>query len=96
MRDAHLIPADRRVDVEFSEFIADDLAMATRILSVAGLEVTERARSELTAYLAGNPRGKEGRVMYDLRGTSASTPPISTSASPSTSRPSLRSRTEVR
>ena len=23
---------------------------------------------ELTAYLAGNPRGKEGRVVYDLRG----------------------------
>ncbi len=68
VRDAHLIPAERRVDVEFSEFIADDLAMASKILSVAGLEITERARAELSAYLAGNPRGKEGRVLYDLRG----------------------------
>ena len=34
---------------------------------MAGLEVTEQARSELTTYLAGNPRGKEGRVIYDLR-----------------------------
>ena len=68
VRDAHLIPLERRVDVEFSEFIADDLAMASKILSVAGLEITERASAELTAYLAGNPRGKEGRVMYDLRG----------------------------
>ncbi len=32
VRDAHLIPADRRVDVEFGEFMADDLAMATTIL----------------------------------------------------------------
>ena len=48
--------------------MADDLAMATRILGVAGMEVTDQATSELTAYLAGNPRGKEGRVMYDLRG----------------------------
>jgi len=68
VRDAHLIPAEKRVDVEFSEFMADDLAMATRILGVAGMEVTDQATSELTAYLAGNPRGKEGRVMYDLRG----------------------------
>ena len=68
VRDAHLIPTDQRVDVEFGEFMADDLAMATRILAVAGLEVTEQARSELTTYLAGNPRGKEGRVIYDLRG----------------------------
>ncbi len=68
VRDAHQIPAEKRVDVEFSEFMADDLAMATRILGVAGMEVTDQATSELTAYLAGNPRGKEGRVMYDLRG----------------------------
>ena len=48
--------------------MADDLAMATTILGVAGLEVTDRARSELTTYLAGNPRDKEGRMAYDLRG----------------------------
>ena len=30
--------------------------------------MTNRSRSELAAYLAGNPRGKDGRVVYDLRG----------------------------
>jgi len=68
VRDAHLIPSDQRVDVEFGEFMTDDLAMALKILAVAGLGVTEQSRSELTTYLAGNPRGKEGRVIYDLRG----------------------------
>ena len=68
VRDAHLIPVEQRVDVEFSDFIADDLAMATRILGVAGMVATDQARSELTTYLAGNPRGTEGRVVYDLRG----------------------------
>ncbi len=68
VRDAHLIPAERRVDVEFGEFMEDDFAMAARILDVAGMGVTDQARSELTTYLAGNPRGKEGRVVYDLRG----------------------------
>ena len=48
--------------------MADDVAMATGILAVAGLEVTDRCRAELTAYVAGNPRNKEGRVVYDLRG----------------------------
>jgi hypothetical protein len=67
VRDAPLIPADQRVDVEFGRFMTDDLATASRILDVAGLEVTTRARSELTTYLAGNPRAKEGRVVYDLR-----------------------------
>ena len=68
VRDADLIPPDQRVDVEFGAFMADDLAMAERILGVAGLEVTERTRSDLSAYVAGNPRGRDGRVVYDLRG----------------------------
>lgn len=68
VRDATLIPADQRVDVEFGEFMADDLAMAARILEVAGLDLTDAARTQLSTYLAGNPRGKEGRVVYDLRG----------------------------
>ena len=68
VRDAHLIPSGQRVDVEFGAFMADDLATATSILDVAGLQVTDRCRTELTQYLAGNPRGKEGRVIYDLQG----------------------------
>jgi len=67
VRDAHLIPAAQRVDVEFGAFMADDLAMAERILGVAGIEVTDAARSQMQAYLAGNPRGKDGRIVYDLR-----------------------------
>lgn len=68
VRDAPRIPEAQRVDVEFGEFMADDLAMATRILDVAGAPLTDAARAQLEAYLAGNPRGKEGRVAYDLRG----------------------------
>lgn len=67
VRDAGLIPDAQRVDVEFGAFMADDLAMAERILQTAGLEVTPAAHDRLAAYVAGNPRGKEGRVVYDLR-----------------------------
>ena len=67
VRDVDLIPTERRVDVEFGAFMADDLAMATTILEVAGIGVTPDARAELETYMAGNPRGKQGQVVYDLR-----------------------------
>lgn len=67
VRDAGLIPSARRVDVEFAEFMADDVAMATRILTAAGLEITETSREQFATYAGGNPRGKDGRIVYDLR-----------------------------
>jgi hypothetical protein len=48
--------------------MADDFAMASRILDKAGLPVTDEVSSALNAYLDGNPRGKDGKVVYDLRG----------------------------
>lgn len=67
VRDTHLIPEAQRVDVEFREFMADDVAMATRVLETAGMSVGDDVRGGLDAYVAANPRGKEGRVVYDLR-----------------------------
>jgi hypothetical protein len=67
VRDAHLIPVEQRVDVEFGALMADDIATAIRILEVNGLEATEQTREELTAYLASHSRGRGGRVVYDLR-----------------------------
>jgi hypothetical protein len=67
VRDAHLIADAQRVDVEFGEFMSDDVAMAIKILETAGLEISETVRKELADYMAGNPRGKDGKVVYDLR-----------------------------
>jgi hypothetical protein len=47
--------------------MADDIAMVERIYAVAGLPVTADARARLDAFMADNPRGKWGRVIYDLR-----------------------------
>jgi Sulfotransferase family len=68
VRDVHIVPTGQRVDVEFGEFMADDLTMAGRILEVAGQPADDRTRAELSAYLAGSPRAKDGRMVYDLRG----------------------------
>lgn len=67
VRDAHLIPESQRVDVEFEEFMADDLATAARVIEMSGLEVTAEVRGGLAAYMEANPRGRDGRVIYDLR-----------------------------
>jgi hypothetical protein len=61
-------PAEQSIDVLFHEFMADDLGMVEKIYARAGLEMTRAARSELQQFLAAHPRGKEGRVIYNLRG----------------------------
>ena len=68
VRDAHLIPEAQRVDVEFGEFMADDLGMASRVIETSGLEVTDDVRRRLADHVEANPRGKDGRIVYDLRG----------------------------
>jgi hypothetical protein len=66
-RDRELLPADRSVDVRFDEFMADDIAMVAQIYERAGLPMTGDARTRLDGYLEANPRGKHGRIAYDLR-----------------------------
>lgn len=68
VRDRHLVPAEQSIDVVFSEFMKDDLAVVDQFYAAAGVPMTGRARGELQAYLDANPRGKHGRVVYDLAG----------------------------
>ncbi|HSB96672.1 MAG TPA: sulfotransferase [Spongiibacteraceae bacterium] len=66
VRDRDLLPAHQSIDVLFHEFMADDLAMVEKIYGVAGLSMTDTVRGQLMQFLAKHPRGKEGRVIYDL------------------------------
>jgi hypothetical protein len=68
VRDRELVPAERSIDVRFDEFMKDDLAVVEQLYDRAGIELTGRTRRELQAYLDANPRGKHGRVVYDLAG----------------------------
>jgi hypothetical protein len=42
--------------------------MVERIYRLAHLEMTPAARAQLERYMARNPRGKHGRIAYDLKG----------------------------
>jgi hypothetical protein len=67
VRDRDAIPEERSIDVPFHEFMADDLAMVERIYAKADLPMTGEARADLQRFLEAHPRGKHGRVIYDLK-----------------------------
>ncbi len=66
VRDRDLAPPDRSIDVQFDEFMADDVAMVERIYSVAGLAFSGATRAAMDTFMAEHPRGKYGGVIYDL------------------------------
>ena len=67
-------PAERSIDVLFHEFMADDLGMVEKIYARANLEMTAAARTELQHFIDQHPRGRDGRVVYNLRGDFAVEP----------------------
>ena len=67
VRDRARVPAAQSLDVLFHELMVDDVAMVERIYRLADLPMTAAARARLDAFMVANPRGKFGRVLYDLR-----------------------------
>lgn len=67
IRDRDIWPVEQSMDVLFHEFMADDIATIEKIYALAGLELTVTARSQMDHYLELHPRGKEGRIIYDLK-----------------------------
>ena len=74
IRDRALLPEGRTFDVYFHEYMADEIGTIGRIYDAAGIELTDTARAEIEAHRAAHPRGKDGRVVYDLRGDFDVTP----------------------
>jgi hypothetical protein len=67
LRDRHLLAEDRTVDVFFDEYMGDELGTLARVYERAGMPFSDQARSEVEGYRVAHPRGKQGRVAYDLR-----------------------------
>ncbi len=74
LRDRHLLSEDQTVDVYFDQYMADEMGTLERVYRCAGMELTARARAEVSAYRDAHPRGREGRVVYDLRRDFDTTP----------------------
>jgi hypothetical protein len=65
VRDRHLLPAEQSIDVRFTEFMRDDMAMVERIYELAGQPLDGAARAAMSAFVDDHPRGKHGTVQYD-------------------------------
>jgi hypothetical protein len=68
IRDMDVVPAPRRVDLLFQDVMADDVGAARKVLKAADLPPTPESAQDLRHYMEHHPRGKTGRVVYDLAG----------------------------
>lgn len=61
------LPEARTSQVLFHEFMADDIATVERIYDRAGHSMTPEIMGAMQGYMRDNPRGKYGRIEYDLK-----------------------------
>lgn len=68
VRDRAVLPEAQTEHVYFHEFMADDLGTLERIYDRAGLGMSDEARAAIDHYIETHPRGRHGKVVYDLEG----------------------------
>jgi hypothetical protein len=67
VRDRDLIPADRSIDISFHQLNGNELPVLERLYGLGDVELTPKVRNGFQRYLDGNPRGKHGRIHYELQ-----------------------------
>lgn len=67
VRDRELVPADRSIDVPFHHLNGNEIPLLEQLYARGGVDLTSKARKRFEQYLDGNPRGKHGRIRYDLQ-----------------------------
>jgi Sulfotransferase family len=68
IRDQSAVPAQQRIDLLFQDIMADDVGSAQKVLARAGLPQTSQSVQDMRDYMDHHPRGRAGRVVYDMAG----------------------------
>jgi hypothetical protein len=68
IRDMDVVPQGQRIDLMFQDVMADDVGSAQLVLEAAGLPSTPESMDDMRDYMDSHPRGRDGRVAYDLAG----------------------------
>lgn len=63
-RDA--LPPERSVDVLFHEYMGNEVDTVSKIYALAGVPFDDESRAAIARYQEDHPRGRFGRVRYDL------------------------------
>ena len=66
VRDRGLLPPERVFDMQFGEFMRDEIAMVRRIYGHFGIELSAEAEARMRRFLADNRADKHGRHTYSL------------------------------
>lgn len=66
VRDQAQLDGQRIFDMQFGEFIADEVAMVRRIYDHFGIDFSADAEARMRRFLAANPADKHGRHRYTL------------------------------
>lgn len=67
VRDRDLIGPERSIDINFHQLNGNAMPVLDELYRRGGVELTPKVRNRFQQYLDGNPRGKHGRVRYDLQ-----------------------------
>jgi hypothetical protein len=67
VRDRASVPDGQVVDVYFDRLMAAPMTVIEEIYRKAGLPLTAEIREVMQRFLAENPRGKHGQLIYDLK-----------------------------
>ena len=68
VRDRHILPADRSLDVMFHDFMRDQIGTVRRIYGMAELPMTPQVEETLTHFVDSHRRDRHGQLSYDLEG----------------------------
>jgi Sulfotransferase family len=68
VRDMHAVPKNQLLDMPFGHVMANDVGSAQKVLNFAELPSTPENIADMRDYMDSHPRGKGGRVVYDLAG----------------------------
>lgn len=63
----HLIPEGHAMDVRFHEYMADQMGMLKRVYEFIQRPLTADVFEAMQSFIAANPKGKHGKVLYDLK-----------------------------
>lgn len=66
VRDRDLVSEERSIDIDFHHLNGNEMPLLEELYRRGGVDLTPPARDRFQRYLDGNPRGKHGRIRYDL------------------------------
>lgn len=68
VRDRELVDPEHSLDISFHQLNGNEMAILETLYGYNGTPLSPQARAAFRGYLDDNPRGKHGRLRYDLQG----------------------------